>query len=145
MTKVPYRNPVEAANDLAEGRVQVYEAALAIVRPQIEAGKIKPVLITNDVRAPTMPDVPMATEAGYPELAFNGLVGFFGPPGMPLDLRTRIADDVRAVADATVGQRLIATGQVMNLGGPSEFAQAIDAQRARLVEIAKELGLKASQ
>ena len=23
--KVPYRNPVDAANDLAEGRVQVYE------------------------------------------------------------------------------------------------------------------------
>ena len=39
MTKVPYRNPVEAANDLAEGRVQVYEGALAIVRPQLEAGK----------------------------------------------------------------------------------------------------------
>jgi len=27
MTKVPYRNPVEAANDLAEGRVQMYMAA----------------------------------------------------------------------------------------------------------------------
>ena len=66
---VPYRNPVEAANDLAEGRVQVYEAALAIVRPQLEAGKIKPLIMTNSVRAPTLPDVPTATEAGHPELA----------------------------------------------------------------------------
>lgn len=41
MTKVPYRNPVEAANDLAEGRVQMYMAALAIVRPQLQTGKIK--------------------------------------------------------------------------------------------------------
>src|SRR6266849_1537234 len=49
MTKVPYRNPVEAANDLGEGRVQVYEGALAIVRPQLEAGKIKPLLMTNSV------------------------------------------------------------------------------------------------
>ena len=78
MTKVPYRNPVEAANDLAEGRVQVYEAALAIVRPQLEAGKIKPLIMTNSVRAPTLPDVPTATEAGHPELAFDGLVGYFG-------------------------------------------------------------------
>src|SRR5579862_2763898 len=30
INKVPYKNPVDAANDLAEGRVQVYEAALAI-------------------------------------------------------------------------------------------------------------------
>lgn len=145
MTKVPYRNPVEAANDLAEGRVQVYEGALAIVRPQLEAGKIKPLLMTNSVRAPTVPDVPTATEAGYPELAFDGLVGFFGPPGMPLELRERIAEDVRAVTDATIASRLIATGQILNLGGPAEFAAAIAQQRARLAAIAKDLGIKPSQ
>ena len=38
INKVPYKNPVDAANDLAEGRVQVYEASLAIVRPQMQAG-----------------------------------------------------------------------------------------------------------
>jgi tripartite-type tricarboxylate transporter receptor subunit TctC len=145
MTKVPYRNPVEAANDLAEGRVQVYEGALAIVRPQIEAGKIKPLVVSNSVRAPTLPDVPTVTQAGHPELAFDGLVGFFGPPGMALDLRERIAADVRAVTDATIEARLIATGQILNLGGPAEFAAAIEAQRARLAAIAKDLGVKPSQ
>ena len=102
MSKVPYRNPVEAANDLAEGRVQVYEGAYAIARPQIEAGRIKPIMLTNSVRAPMLPDVPTAAEAGFPELTMDGLVGFFGPPGMPLELRERIAQDVRAVTDASV-------------------------------------------
>jgi tripartite-type tricarboxylate transporter receptor subunit TctC len=145
MTKVPYRNPVEAANDLAEGRVQVYEAALAIVRPQLEAGKIKPLIMTNSVRAPTLPDVPTATEAGHPELAFDGLVGYFGPPGMPMELRERIAADVRAVTDASIESRLITTGQILNVGGPAEFGQSIEQQRARLAAIAKDLGIKASQ
>jgi tripartite-type tricarboxylate transporter receptor subunit TctC len=145
MTKVPYRNPVEAANDLAEGRVQVYEAALAIVRPQLEAGKIKPLIMTNSVRAPTLPDVPTATEAGHPELAFDGLVGYFGPPGMPMELRERIAADVRAVTDASIESRLITTGQILNVGGPAEFAQSIEQQRARLAAIAKDLGIKPSQ
>ena len=145
MTKVPYRNPVEAANDLAEGRVQVYEAALAIVRPQLQAGKIKPLIMTNRVRAPTLPEVPTATEAGHPELAFDGLVGFFAAPGMPLELRARIAEDVRTVADASIEQRLITTGQIMNLGGPEEFTAAIAEQRARLAAIAKDLGLKPAQ
>src|SRR5436309_854626 len=76
MSKVPYRNPVEAANDLAEGRVQVYEGAYAIARPQIEAGRIKPIMLTNSVRAPMLPDVPTAAEAGFPELTMDGLVGF---------------------------------------------------------------------
>jgi tripartite-type tricarboxylate transporter receptor subunit TctC len=145
MTKVPYRNPVEAANDLAEGRVQVYEAALAIVRPQLEAGKIKPLIMTNSVRAPTLPDVPTAIEAGHPELAFDGLVGYFGPPGMPINLRERIAADVRAVTDAGIESRLIATGQIVNLGGPAEFVDSIEQQRARLAAIAKDLGIKPSQ
>jgi tripartite-type tricarboxylate transporter receptor subunit TctC len=144
MTKVPYRNPVEAANDLAEGRVQVYEAALAIVRPQLEAGKIKLLVVTNSVRAPTLPNIPTATEAGHPELAFDGLVGFFGPPGMPLDLREHIAADVRAVTDAIIESRLITTGQMVNLGGPVEFATATEQQRARIAEIAKHLGIKAA-
>jgi tripartite-type tricarboxylate transporter receptor subunit TctC len=145
MTKVPYRNPVEAANDLGEGRVQVYEGALAIVRPQLEAGKIKPLLMTNSVRAPTLPQVPTATQAGHPELAFDGLVGFFGPPGMAIELRERIAADVRAVTDSTVEARLISTGQIVNLGGPEEFGAAIAEQRARLAAIAKDLGIKSSQ
>jgi tripartite-type tricarboxylate transporter receptor subunit TctC len=145
MSKVPYRNPVEAANDLAEGRVQVYEGAYAIARPQIEAGRIKPIMLTNSVRAPMLPDVPTAAEAGFPELTMDGLVGFFGPPGMPLELRERIAQDVRAVTDASVEARLIATGQIVNIGGPSEFVAAIDQQRARLAEVAKDLGIKPSQ
>jgi tripartite-type tricarboxylate transporter receptor subunit TctC len=145
MTKVPYRNPVEAANDLAEGRVQVYEAALAIVRPQLEAGKIKLLAVTNSEPAPTLPDIPTATEAGHPELAFDGLVGFFGPPGMPLALRESIAADVRAVTDASIASRLLTTGQMVNLGGPVEFAAAIEQQRARIAAIAKDLGLKPGQ
>lgn len=145
MSKVPYRNPVEAANDLAEGRVQVYEGAYAIARPQIEAGRIKPIMLTNSVRAPMLPDVPTAAEAGFPELTMDGLVGFFGPPGMPLELRDRIAQDVRAVTDSSVESRLLATGQIVNIGGPSEFVAAIDQQRARLAEVAKDLGIKPSQ
>jgi tripartite-type tricarboxylate transporter receptor subunit TctC len=145
MPKVPYRNPVEAANDVAEGRVQVYEGAYAIARPQIEAGRIKPLMLTNSVRAPMLPQVPTAAEAGFSELTMDGLVGFFGPPGMPLEVRERIAADVQAAIDATVESRLLTTGQLPNPGGPAEFAAAVDAQRARLAEVAKVLGIKSSQ
>jgi tripartite-type tricarboxylate transporter receptor subunit TctC len=147
MTKVPYRNPVEAANDLAEGRVQVYESALAIVRPQLQSGKIKLLAVTNSVRAPSQPEVPTVKEAGYPELTLDGLVGLFGPPDMPMALRERIAADIAAVvaADPTIGTRLSATGQLPNVGGPAEFAAATEEQRAKIAAIAKDLGIKATQ
>jgi tripartite-type tricarboxylate transporter receptor subunit TctC len=141
INKVPYRNPVEAATDLAEGRVQVYESALAIARPQLQSGKIKLLAVTNSVRAPTQPNVPTVAEAGYPALTIDGLVGLFGPTGMPLELRQRITADIRAVVDATIEDRLTTTGQLTNIGGPEEFGKSIDEQRAKVAAFAKQLGI----
>jgi hypothetical protein len=64
---------------------------------------------------------------------------------MPLDLRERIAADVRAVMDASIESRLLATGQMVNLGGPGEFATAAEQQGARIAAIAKALGIKVGQ
>jgi tripartite-type tricarboxylate transporter receptor subunit TctC len=147
MSKVPYRNPVEAVNDLAQGRVQVYRSALAIAQPQLRAGRIKALAITNSTRAPAAPDLPTVTELGYPGLAVDGLVGLFGPPTMPLSLRERIAADVKEVMDAdkTLTDRLTLTGQIVNPGGPVEFAKAIDEQRETIAGAAKILGVKRRQ
>jgi tripartite-type tricarboxylate transporter receptor subunit TctC len=145
ITKVPYRNPVDAAKDLGEGRVQVYESALAIAQPELLAGKIKVLAITNTTRSPADPDIPTVKEAGFPALTLDGLVGLFGPTGMPLDLRNRITEDFHAVADATIANRLKATGQILNIGGPQEFAASIDDQRAKIATFAKELGVKPMQ
>jgi tripartite-type tricarboxylate transporter receptor subunit TctC len=125
----------------------MYMAALAIVRPQLQTGKIKLLAVTNSVRAPAAPDVPTVKEAGYPALTFDGLVGFFGPFGMPNELRERIAADIRAVlaADPLIGDRLAATGQILNVGGPAEFAQATEEQRERIATIANDLGIKPTQ
>jgi len=145
MARVPYRNPQEANNDLALGRIQVAEASLATLRPQLEAGKIKLLAVTNSVRAPTLPDLPTVKEAGYPDLTLDGLVGLFGPEGMPLARRERIAGDIREAAkDPIVAERLTATGQMLNVGGPAEFVSAIEEQRARLAQAAKDLGITAA-
>ena len=141
IAKIAYKNPVDAANDLAEGRVQVYESALAIIRPQLQTGKVKLLCVTNTVRAPTQPDLPTVEEAGQPALTIDGLVGLFGPSGMPVELRARIAADIHAVADDTIKQRLATTGQLLNVGGPEEFAKSIEQQRAQVAAFAKELGI----
>jgi tripartite-type tricarboxylate transporter receptor subunit TctC len=145
--KVPYRNPVEAANDLAAGRVQVYESAYAIARPHIQAGKIKPLAVTNTARASAIPDIPTVAESGFPALTMDGLVGLFGPPSMPMALRERIAADFKDIIDndAVVKDRLIATAQIPNPGRPAEFAKSIEEQRAVLAKAANDLGIKPKQ
>jgi len=143
IVKVPYR---EAVNDLSEGRVQMYTAALAISRPHFQAGKVKLIAILNHERAPTVPGVPTVTEQGYPALKFDGLVGVFAIRSMPAELRGKIAADIKAVgADSAMADRLLVTGQVLRPAGPDEFSAAIDEQRALVAAAAKGLGLKAAQ
>jgi tripartite-type tricarboxylate transporter receptor subunit TctC len=143
VTKVPYRDGVQALNDLAEGRIQLYVAALAIMRPQVEAGRVKIIAVTNTERAPILPGVPTAKEAGHPGMTLDGLIGLFGPREMPIELRNRIAADIKEIlADPAIAAKINATAQIVRPGGPEEFAREIEAQTTRVSESAAAAGVK---
>ena len=143
IARVPYRDTVQAVNDLAEGRIQLYVAAYAIMRPHVQGGKVKVIAITNSERAPMIPDVPTAKEAGHPLLGIDGLVGLFGPKGMPDDLRNRIAADLKeAASDPDVVSRITATGQIVRPGGADEFAKEIEVQSKVVSDAAAAAGVK---
>ena len=143
VAKVPYRDIMQAPNDLAEGRIQLLMTSLVVVQPQMQTGKVKVLAVTSRARAPSAPDVPTAVEAGYPALQLESPIGVFGPRGMPSELRERIADALRAVvaADPVIATRLAATGQIVAVRGPGEFAAAIEELRAKLAQTAKALGI----
>lgn len=143
IVRVPYRNPVEALTDTVKGRVQLYWAAHAIVQAQAQAGNVKVIAIANSEPTSLLPGVPTVTQAGYPDLTLDGLIGIFGPRDMPQPLRERIAADVKtALDDPSIHSRLTATAQIVVPGSAAEFAASIDKQRAGLVEVAKVLGIK---
>lgn len=145
MARVPYRDPVQALNDVAEGRLHLYWSAYAIVRAQAQSGRIKIVAVTASEPTTILPGVPTVAQAGFPDLTFDGLVGIFGARDTPIALRERIAADVKtALADSTIVQRLTATGQVVVPGSAAEFAASIEKQRAGIAEIAKVLGIEAA-
>src|SRR5436190_10758563 len=58
LQKVPYRDTVQAATDLGEGRLQIYMGSYAILRPQTEARRIKLIVVNGRERVPSLPDVP---------------------------------------------------------------------------------------
>jgi len=142
VAKVPYKDGVQALNDLAEGRIQIYGAAYAIMRPQVEAGKVKVLALMNTQRAASLPDIPTAKEAGFPSLTLDGLVGLFGQKQMSAELRDQIsADLVDAANDPEFSKRVTATGQVVRPGNAAEFAAEINEQRNRIAEAAKVAGM----
>jgi tripartite-type tricarboxylate transporter receptor subunit TctC len=146
IARVPYRDPVSAANDLAEGRIELMLSAIAIVRPQVERGKVRMIAVTASQRPAMAPDVPTVAEAGFPELTIDGLTGVFGTREMAPEVRERIAAEIREVAaEPLIVQRLTATGQVVNPGTAAEFAAEIDKQRAQVAATGRLLGVKPAQ
>jgi len=146
VAKVPYRDIMQAPNDVAEGRIQLLMSSLASMQPLAQAGKIRVLAVTSRKRLSTLPDVPTVAEAGFPGLTMESLQGMFGPRGMPLAVREQIAADVRAVveADPSIAQRLEATGQAIDLRTPQEFAAGVKELQDKLASIAKVVGMKAA-
>jgi tripartite-type tricarboxylate transporter receptor subunit TctC len=136
MTQVPYRQFAQALQDFGEGRVHVLVTSPPFLLPQVQAGKAKLLMVTNRERSSLIPEVPTAKEAGFPELLFEGVVGFYGWRDMPADLKQRIAADVNAVAaDPAIGARLQGIGVAVRTGTPDEFSAAIEEQRAKVAAI----------
>src|SRR5262245_1489172 len=143
LASVSYRETTAAVIDLAEGRIQVMLATLPPLLPQVNAGKVRLLAVTNKSRAPIMPAVTPARDAGFPALTYESIAGFFGPRDMLAERRDRVATDVRAIASENgVGERLAAVGQIARGSTPIEFAAAIEEQRIQISSIARLVGTK---
>ena len=144
---MPYRDTVQAINDLAEGRVHAYVGAYAILRPQVQAGKVKVLALTNSKHGGRNCRISQtAAAAGFKSLTMDGLIGLFGPPRLSQAVRDRIAAD-HARGDRRSGDHGAAHadrpgGQSGHVGriGRRHQRSARDGQR-----IGKTLGLKTAQ
>jgi len=146
IARVPYRDIMQAPNDLVESRIQVLSTSYAVVQPLARAGRIKVLVVTSRQRAPSAPEIPTAVEAGYPDLTFESIGGVFGPRSMAPALRESIAADFKKIAEEPIiAKRLGDTGQILTVLGPAEFARSVDEQRDKLAGLAKVLGIKAAQ
>jgi len=141
IAKVPYRDITKSPIDLAENRIQLSMQSYAAMRSYAQTGKIKYIAINDRVRSPIAPDIPSVVESGYPSLLASPVLGLLGPRDMPLDLRQRIAADVVAAVDKTVGERLALTGQPPAALGVDAYTAAIKEQYAQVAHIASVLGI----
>ena len=148
MAKVPYRDTVQALNDLAEGRIQLYVAALG---DRAAAGAGRPHQAPRDHQPRAS-----ARRAGRSDRharpairssRFDGLVGLFGPRDMAADVarahRRRRAGGRRRSRDR--GAARPPPARSCGPASAAEFAASIEAQRNAVANFAKTLGSKPSQ
>jgi tripartite-type tricarboxylate transporter receptor subunit TctC len=137
LARASYREFGPALADLGEGRIHAVASSISIMAPAVDAGRVRMLMVVNRARSPLAPNVPTAAEAGYPELTFDGIVGFYGTRDMPAEIIDRVAADVAAVvSDPALAARLVSLGSALRVGTTSEFAAAIEDQRAKIGAIA---------
>lgn len=142
--QIRYKQPAEAVNDLISERLHLYSSAYAIVRPQVQAGRVKLLAVQARHRVPGL-DLPTVSELGFPGLNFEGLVGIIAARSSELSeaAKARIAADIKTVSqDSLVAERLASTAQLNVPGNAAEFAAAIEEQTKQLNDSAKFLGMK---
>jgi tripartite-type tricarboxylate transporter receptor subunit TctC len=142
VTKVPYRDVVQAARDLAEDRIQFLLSSVAVMNALVEGGKARVIAIGARQRSPLYKDIPSVVEAGYPGLVVETTAGFYGPKAMPLELRKRVGADIATAAnDPEIVTKISRTGQDVRTGGPEQLAATVKQQAANTAAVAQILGM----
>src|SRR5262245_17386889 len=111
ITHVPYRGAAIAMQDLLAGRLDYIAEQISTALPQIQAGNVKAIATLGPERAPGLPDLPTAQEAGLPDFDCGAWSAFVFPKGTPDAIVARLNKAASEVIDnPTIRQRLATVG-----------------------------------
>jgi tripartite-type tricarboxylate transporter receptor subunit TctC len=108
---VPYRGLSEASNDLLGGQIDTLFDQVVTATPHILNDSENAIVVTIPQRAPAIPKVPSANEAGEPDLQTVAWTALFMPKGTPAPIIARINGAVQtALEDPATSKRLAELG-----------------------------------
>ncbi len=144
MLHVPHKGAAPAMASLLGGQITLVFPTLTLAVPQVKAGKVRALAVTNAKRAAAFPDVPTMGEAGYAAVNATSWFGLVAPAQAPKHILTRIsAETSKVVKMPDVRERIEAQhGEVIG-SSPSEFAKFVAGEIANWSKVAKAGNIKA--
>ncbi len=140
---VPYRGAAPLVADLQGGHIAAGCGGITDFLEHHRAGKVKVLFTSGLKRATAAPDIPTATELGYPKLNILGWYVFFLPAKTPAPLIDAWGRELKAVlALPEVNRRLVDLGLDVETSTPAEFTERMTADLARWKTIIDSIGYK---
>ena len=140
---IPYKGSGPAAADVVAGHVPYMWSVISIVTPYAKAGRLKPLATAAEKRAPALPDVPTAAEAGLPDFAVSGWYALVAPAKTPRAIVERVnAEAIRALKNEQVRQRLANSGSIPIGEGPEKTDAHIRAEIQRWNKVLTAAGVQ---
>ena len=139
---VPFKGSGPAMTSVLGREIDMTWVSTAFVQPFIKDGRVRPLGITGEERAPVLPDVPTFRELGYRELVMTGWYGLWFPAKTPAARVNRIHGEIRkGVATPEMKARLDDLGLVGVASSPAEFAKFLQDDIALQRGIVKRAGI----
>jgi tripartite-type tricarboxylate transporter receptor subunit TctC len=139
---IPFRGPVEAFTEVLAGRIDFYFLPIAPAIGMIKDGKIVALVVSTPRRAPSLPNVPTTTEAGYPDAQYLFWGGMAGPNKTPRNIVDKLHDETqKALAMPAVQEKLAKLGVQPMPMSVDQFDKFFRDDVAATVKLAKDAGI----
>ncbi len=141
---VPYKGGAAAVIGLMAGETHYYVTPLQAVLGQIKGGRLKPLGVGGDNRAPQLPDVPTIAEAGLAAYRSIGWGGILMPKGTPAAVTAKVGEKLAAIIGMpAVRQQIFNAGAEPDLLLGVEFGKFMREDLERFGAAAKAANLQA--
>jgi tripartite-type tricarboxylate transporter receptor subunit TctC len=141
MIQVPYKSAQTSAVDLLAGELDFVFMDPGLAAGHLEAGRLRPLAVTANVRSQSMPNIPTMAESGYPEFDVTGWWALYGPANMPQALVDQIRGWVDPLVKTEETRKFFATSGIDPFPRENldlqKFARDEVAKYQRLYDIAK--------
>ncbi len=127
---IPAQGSGPAVTAILGGHTDAVSSQITPAFPHIQAGSLRPLVISAEKRVPTMPDVPTHLELGY-KVNVPSLYGLLAPRGTPKEIIEAIASAAKKASEeqrAPIEASLSKAGMMNSYAGPEGFAKFLASQ-----------------
>jgi tripartite-type tricarboxylate transporter receptor subunit TctC len=143
-THVPYKGAPPALTDLASGQVQVMFSSLPAAMAFIKANRVKPIAVSTQTRAATLPEAPTVSESGVPGYDVEYWYGTFVPAATSRDIVARLSDEIaQSLKLQDVINNLANQGATPGTLTQQQFADFVRAEATKWGKVVRASGAKA--
>ena len=141
---VPYKGGGPMVTDLLAGHVPLGIGSVFLMKPQLDAKGLRPLVVTTTKRSPDLPNVPTIAESGFAGFDAPAWWGVVAPAKTPPEIVARMnAEITKVLKTPAIAQRLDAQGIDVVGSSPKEFGEFVKRQIELWAKVVKENGIVA--
>ena len=144
MVPVHYKGDGAAIIDILGGHVQVFQASIGTLLPNVRSGKMRGLSVTSLKRSAMAPEFPTLDESGLKGFEVLTWFGILAPANTPQAIVDRLNKEIlQVVAQPAQRDQLLKMGFEIVPNTPQEYAGFLKSEHARWGKIIRDLNLKA--